>query len=278
MDLNTNSVQIVHQFFAFDIVILHCGVQTNPHHRISSISLPRSVINIVLEGTWDFILQGKHFTLQKNDLFFIPRNATYSQKCLSSTPGKYIYIAFLGNNCESLMDKAGFSVDHPVITPSDPDFFYGKFTKIYDLLKKNSFISIFNAVLTFGDMLNHLFLLNHENNQPLKHNLEQFVNEAQQYIINNYSSNICANDVCKYLHISYSYFNKIFKNSTNYSIKRFITKCKIDEAKNLLANSDLSISDIAYKVGYIDYADFYRQFITDTEQSPKEFRKSHRQS
>jgi AraC-like DNA-binding protein len=53
----------------------------------------------------------------------------------------------------------------------------------------------------------------------------------------------------------------------------FITYLRLDEAKRLLDNSDLTIENIAYECGFNTYSTFYRQFCERYRISPTAYRK-----
>ncbi|WPR77350.1 helix-turn-helix transcriptional regulator [Algoriphagus sp. NG3] len=64
------------------------------------------------------------------------------------------------------------------------------------------------------------------------------------------------------------------KYENNDSTKQLIQDKLIEKAKELLSTTNLSVSEIAYQLGF-DYAQsFSRLFKTKTEVSPLEFRRS----
>lgn len=73
-------------------------------------------------------------------------------------------------------------------------------------------------------------------------------------------------------HISCSWFIREFKNYTGHSPKQYITKLRLQNAKELLRNHSLSISDIGGLVGYENQLYFSRIFHRYTGMSPSEYR------
>tara|TARA_B110000211_G_C14071199_1_gene550070 strand:- start:684 stop:1775 length:1092 start_codon:yes stop_codon:yes gene_type:complete len=68
---------------------------------------------------------------------------------------------------------------------------------------------------------------------------------------------------------------KVFKVHINDSFIGYLKAVRMAEVKRLLqVDSDLSISEIAYKCGYNDIPYFNRQFKSETGQTPKEFKNS----
>lgn len=69
-------------------------------------------------------------------------------------------------------------------------------------------------------------------------------------------------------------FRRIFRDSFDCSPLEYLTACKIRLAKNLLLQSQKSILEIAYLVGYNDISGFNRAFLKETGITPSEYRES----
>ena len=70
----------------------------------------------------------------------------------------------------------------------------------------------------------------------------------------------------------------IIKKKTELNFKQFLNKLRLAEAKRLLTETDLQISEIAFKVGYGNASHFNRVFKAEENCSPNDFRKSGNQS
>lgn len=73
------------------------------------------------------------------------------------------------------------------------------------------------------------------------------------------------------LHISLTTLNDLCRFFVGSSAKQFLLDFKIAEAKRLLINSQLNISDIAYRLGFEDASYFARIFKKKTSLSPSVF-------
>lgn len=76
------------------------------------------------------------------------------------------------------------------------------------------------------------------------------------------------------LHLSPNYFGDLIKKETGTSAIEYIQRKMIDTAKNMLAQSSLSISEISYSLGYQYPQYFCRAFKKLTGCTPKEYRQS----
>lgn len=75
-----------------------------------------------------------------------------------------------------------------------------------------------------------------------------------------------------YLTVTPNHLNKCVKATTGKSAHKLLGEMRILEAKVLLTQSDLSIAEIAYKIGKMDHSDFARFFKSKTQMTPKQYR------
>jgi AraC-like DNA-binding protein len=80
--------------------------------------------------------------------------------------------------------------------------------------------------------------------------------------------------VAEALHVSPGYLSGMLKVLTGQSTQQHIHDKLIAKAKEKLSTSDLSISEIAYELGFEHSQSFSKLFKTKTHQSPLEFRQS----
>jgi len=76
------------------------------------------------------------------------------------------------------------------------------------------------------------------------------------------------------LHISPSYLSGLLKVLTGQSTQQHIHATLIEKAKEKLSTTDLSVSEIAYELGFEHSQSFSKLFKTKTNLSPLEFRQS----
>jgi AraC family transcriptional regulator, transcriptional activator of pobA len=76
--------------------------------------------------------------------------------------------------------------------------------------------------------------------------------------------------------ISESQLNEICNKHFNCGLKKILQNRLMQEARKLLVTSDMSISEIAYKLNFEDNSYFCRVFRTKTGISPKRFRDIHK--
>lgn len=76
------------------------------------------------------------------------------------------------------------------------------------------------------------------------------------------------------LNVSVSYLSRLLKTLTGQSTQQHIHDKLIEKAKEKLSTTDLSISEIAYELGFEHSQSFSKLFKSKTSQSPMKFRQS----
>ncbi len=87
---------------------------------------------------------------------------------------------------------------------------------------------------------------------------------------------ITSEDICKEFYCSRAYMSSQFNRFTGMSIREYINTLRIGDAKLLLKNSKLSMTEIALSVGYSDSNYFSNVFKKITGVSPMKYRRAHR--
>ncbi|MFV2018982.1 helix-turn-helix transcriptional regulator [Micromonospora sp. LOL_023] len=72
--------------------------------------------------------------------------------------------------------------------------------------------------------------------------------------------------------LSRFYFSRLFRSKTGTSPGRFLTAIRLYKAKHLLLETDMSVTDIAYAVGYNSLGTFISRFTRSVGISPARYR------
>lgn len=83
---------------------------------------------------------------------------------------------------------------------------------------------------------------------------------------------ISLRDMSRVAYLSTFHFNRVFHEITGLPPAKFISAMRLDEAKRLLLNTSLSITDISFEVGYNSLSTFTRRFNERVGLGPREFR------
>ena len=97
---------------------------------------------------------------------------------------------------------------------------------------------------------------------------------AMDYINDNYNNNITIDQLATISNLSKYHFSRLFKKITNQSPYQYLAHKRIENAKMYLKNSHLTITEIAFEVGFSNVSAFVRLFSKIVGFSPSSFRKN----
>ena len=101
------------------------------------------------------------------------------------------------------------------------------------------------------------------------------IDKAKSIIRENYGDkSFSLQDICRELYLSTSQFSVLFKEGTDQTFVEYLTSVRMDEAKKLLASTDLKSYEIAESVGYSDPRYFSITFKKHCGMTAMEYRRS----
>ena len=96
------------------------------------------------------------------------------------------------------------------------------------------------------------------------------------YISANALNKISIDDICVYAHVSKYHLCRVFKEKMGVTIGNFIKSRRLSVAKQLLADTDYSITEIAHKCAFTDNSFFTKTFTSEFGITPTAFRAKYR--
>ncbi len=100
----------------------------------------------------------------------------------------------------------------------------------------------------------------------------RLVGSILHYIEENLAETISLRAIAKQYNYSVTYISKLFKSITGSSLVSYIIEKRIGRAKQLMYEN-IEIMQIAERVGYRNYSNFYKAFKKATGVSPEEYRR-----
>ncbi len=111
------------------------------------------------------------------------------------------------------------------------------------------------------------FLENEENDHP-----DEDILQSQIYIQNNYMQTLDIEALAKFSQMSTRNFSRRFKQATGETPVNYLQRIRLEQARELLQLSNLSIIDIAYRTGFNNASYFNSIFKKKFSLTPKEYR------
>ena len=99
-----------------------------------------------------------------------------------------------------------------------------------------------------------------------------FVERTKEYIFEHIGQDLSLEDIAEHFYLSPSHFSRTFKAQAGETLIRFISRCKMEYAAQLLSNTNLKIYDVCEQVGYKSLRHFNKLFKAYTGMQPSGYR------
>ncbi len=124
----------------------------------------------------------------------------------------------------------------------------------------------FWTIKFFDKLMNDIYI----NRDTKKYNI---VEQVVQYLDQHFAEDININQIAQKVYFSSSYISHLFKEELGVTIIEYLTRIRLDQARKLLENTDLTINKITKKIGYNDITYFSKLFKRKVGISPNEYRR-----
>ncbi|WP_343330782.1 AraC family transcriptional regulator [Polaribacter staleyi] len=237
----------------------------------------------VTEGSYNTKIGFKKYTITPNNIVVLQAGCVFSTEEVKKTVKGFachfhpsILIGKFGNS--SLISEFDFlnTGNHPIINVSNS---FAK-ASIVNILERLVFEFKRDAIPDINIIHSYLYTLLTE--LKILFGQNKFINQSASYQITSQfrilahkkvKENLKVADFAQIMNISPNHLNKSVKFITTKSASKLIDDIKLIEIKYLLYQSNLSISEISYEMGYLDPSYFTRFFKKREKISPSKFRK-----
>ncbi|SFB08525.1 AraC family transcriptional regulator [Algoriphagus aquimarinus] len=101
------------------------------------------------------------------------------------------------------------------------------------------------------------------------------ISEILEYVLKNFKEKITLKDVASLANMSESAFSRYFKTRVNKSFSDFLGDVRISNARKLLHDEDLNISQVCYESGFPTLSNFNKQFKDRIGKTPLNYKKEY---
>ena len=181
------------------------------------------------------------------------------------------WLHFSGSQAHEWIKRLKFNARYvyPIGIRGDCIDLFKKIT--YEIQNKRTYFEYVSSAY-----LQELFLIFARRLENLESDGRNLMSDAMRavimYMYENYNKNITVSTLASQCNLSMFRFIHKFKEATGMTPIEYLTKIRIDEARYLLSNSNLNISEIASIVGYDDPLYFSRVFKKVTGVSPRYYK------
>lgn len=246
-------------------------------------------IAYINEGVGEHILNGRHYTVKKGDVFFIARHNQHNYTAISPN-FTWINCLFLPSaissdafceNARDIVRLAAFAhiSELQTITAENielhPDkdefgFLFKDMLREYNEGKSGSqeVLRHYLSVLCIK-----LFRRYASQSQELpKSDGLDYGQMVVDLLEKSSFEHLNIDEIAQKAFLSPRYFQSVFKKHTGRSLTKFLHEMRIEKAKQLLETSDIPVNAVMLSIGYNDTKFFYTVFKRYTGMTPGEYR------
>lgn len=228
----------------------------------------------MVSGNATLHYQGMSSSVRESSIVFISCTSSIKLVCQGLKRGEYFWVLMGGGSTKlyyNIIRTQKHSQKISALSPI-PDIMVELFNVKYD----GSINSHIRSSHLIQELLYQAYLISFSIGQAKKKVPAQDteVRRAISYIEKNYSKRLTIDSICNEICLSKYYFCKIFKVHTGQTLLGYLNQYRVNESKNLLIYSKLSIESIALTVGFANSLTYIRNFKSVTEMTPSEFRRN----
>lgn len=223
----------------------------------------------VVKGNLNISVDGKMKMLSPNQMSV---GFPYSVHTLRKSPDTEAILVMFPPEIAPVFrhELSNFKPDDPFIT--DAEIFLPLLKNILLYASNDERLAICYLNVVIGEILRHIKLVK-------LHNVNMsYTQRVLVYCSEHYKENISIKTVASALYMSESYISKIFAYRLGHPFREYINMLRISEAKRLLNNTDMKITDIMYECGFTNQSSFNRIFFSETGLTPREYKEKNRKT
>lgn len=227
------------------------------------------LVTHIIEGSFTFVTDGVHTTARKGETVIL--NCYQAHEYYTNDSFESIWVHISGNSCLDFYNEI-VKKEGNVIKCADVERIKKLLFRLFESIQGEKRPSEMNMSLDiyklFVDLSNSIHVSTNN-----KASYEESVEDAKKYIFDHIGEELNVKDIADYIHMSPSHFSRVFKQQTGFSPYEFVLVTRLNKAKDYLKKTDLTVSEIAYEVGFNSDANFVYFFTKHTGYSPNKFRK-----
>ena len=189
---------------------------------------------------------------------------------VSDTPWSIQWVGLYGLTVENYMRELSVDGDRPIIHVEQ----YCEMEQVLEeLYQINDYRTEYCRCKQIELIYRFFSLLLRKSSKPSKPSNYDIAESAKKIIDYNFGQDMTVREISNSLHVDSAYLTRKFTQKYGTAPKEYLIYLRMENAKRLLRETDVSIKEIAISIGYADQLYFSRMFKKKTGVSPLEYRK-----
>ena len=242
----------------------------DPLNRKQHVHADRVEILQILSGSGSFLVDDTRYPITRGAILFIDsdsihcsapeENEPYVRNKVTVNKNQLLTLCELGGDTAEILDSLRYFVtDEPMLE---------RISALFEELFKSREDS-WHTLRLFSELLSlSIRSAKAEKNTP------RIEDPILDYINRNLASSLTLEEIAEISHFSKYHFCRVFKQKTGMTPMQYVRLRRVSKAKELLAEGERSISEIAVICGYDNFGFFCRVFRSLTGMTPSKYRKN----
>ena len=266
-----------------ELTLIACGVESCfPGYELHTENQEGFHLHVVLSGKGVLCVNGVETQLRFGQLFVTKPGEDTWYRADREDPWSYCWMAYDGTEARHYTEAAGLVTGTNWLNCRiDVTRFY---TLVQNALEYSSNLTLPGELNRLARLMEFLALAIESANRDSKtsprkpeYNAKVYVEYAVNYLQANYH-NAKINDVAQKIGINRSYLTSIFRQQMGISPQEYLMQYRMDKAREILLESDISVQEIALRVGYDNALTFSKIFKSYYGLSPAYYRQEKREA
>jgi len=207
----------------------------------------------------------------RGDLFILPPGTAHDYQADSEKPWTLFWCHFRGTKAKAFYDHIHIEKAVPSVHHLNDLSLLSRFNDLSDIARSS--YSVNGFIHASSQLCQILTLIERVVHGKQRGHTGEILPQIQQHMRANLNQQLTLDDLAQFSHLSKFHFSRKYRALTGFSPLQHFVHLKMEHACFLLEQGQLSISDIAFELGYDDALYFSRVFRKIYHLSPSQFRK-----
>lgn len=228
------------------------------------------VLEYVLSGKGHIECDGKKFTVQKGDFYFLNRLHSHLYYSDRDDPYSKIWINVSGRLLDGVVNAYGLT-DGAIVIPESKTLVF--FERLRDLLASVNVDNSDEIMTECAKITCEMIITAATEHRKVQRATVSTAERIKDYIDSGLSYNVTLDDIAQHFYLNKSYIISIFSEKYGYTPKQYILQRKMQAACSMLEDNMYSIAEIADVLNFSSSQHFSSSFKKKLGVSPDEYRR-----
>jgi AraC-like DNA-binding protein len=236
-------------------------------------TLPEFQMVYISRGEGVFVVEGATYKVIPGSFLFIFPGVKHHYRPDSEIGWDEYWVGFKGDFFSRLIEKGILSREHTYLEIGLHTQIFSTFNRIFQEILIQQPLYQIKACSEILSLITEI--VTHERRRKQPNHYQKTVEKAKYLIESNLYKNNDMNisAISELIGVSVSRLNEIFKVYTSMTPYQYCIQLKINEAKMLLENENLSVKEVAHNLGFEDQGHFSKLFKNKTGIAPSDWKK-----